>query len=52
LVNCWNILRAFSTRDGDNLKDWTISSRASYEEGSTTIPEGSTVKWQEAPTPR
>ena len=22
---CWNTLRAFGTKDGDNLKDWAIS---------------------------
>lgn len=38
--NCWDLLRAL-------LRDWTISSQASEEEGSTTISKESTPEWVE-----
>lgn len=54
---CWAVNQMKSDRTEEEFKFWVktlykaISSQASKEEGSTTIPQGSTLKRVEAPSP-
>lgn len=54
---CWAVNQMKADRTDEEFKFWVnalymaISSQASDEEGSTTIPQGSTLKRVEAPSP-